>query len=48
MTKKTRLLLLGGVLAVSVGAAAAMSLSKEAREDIGRAERWSLSCLPTR
>ena len=34
MTKKTRLLLLGGVLAVSVGAAAAMSLSKEAREDI--------------
>ena len=34
MTKKTRLILLGGVLAVSVGAAAAMSLSKEAREDI--------------
>ena len=34
MTKKTRLILLGGVLVAAVGAAAAMSLSKEAREDI--------------
>ena len=34
MTRKTRLLILGGVLVAAVGAAAAMSLSKETREDI--------------
>lgn len=34
MTKKTRLLVLAGVLAVTAGAAAAMSLTQQTREDI--------------
>ena len=34
MTRKTRLILLSGILVVTVGAAVGVSLSEKAREDI--------------